>query len=616
MLSKSTEDKIMEDSCSSDTESDPSLGFPIYDSKLMGEKRSSTELGEKLDHARRRVKMRNLESVIRSEDTHNPKSSTKHANDRFYFGEEEVSQVTKEPLHMNSDLVQVERTTRVTLPLLVDCALKPLDLNTNVCAASNLARGDTTCAEDSSKLKLLRKDERKKQVECVNSKGFGLDLNVEDVSSSANQDPFYPYKNNDNLKSRDVSECGSSTGPLEKKDPLKIWKEMKQNGFLSASHGGIPMPKQRGRKSKKDVMKKKMEIAKKEQVDRFTKMAAPSGLLNELNPGIINHVRNSKQVHSIIEALVRSEKLENGRVGSKQASQLKSGIKEISERKKDQEDVNDSRVNRPSFAQELGSQNSLSGNRQTSGYSMPINKSVYLNSEERSGEADSSKVERRICGGLSCEMDSVPSNEDDMLALKLSTSTAKALENASSISNEENLSSVSYLSVKAATVASQWLDLLHQDIKGRLAALRRSKKKVRAVIQTELPFLLSKEFSSNQENDSLITKSSYAGIAIADMHNARWSMLFDQMDKALAEEEKQLESWLNQVKEMQLHCERGLQLNNFNAPPWLQPLGASEKSSRSERVYKSEKELAVRAAAASIYSTCNHLLSMENVPCF
>ncbi|KAH0468676.1 hypothetical protein IEQ34_001908 [Dendrobium chrysotoxum] len=29
-----------------------------------------------------------------------------------------------------------------------------------------------------------------------------------------------------------------------------------------------------------------------------------------------------------------------------------------------------------------------------------------------------------------------------------------------------------------------------------------------------------------------------------------------------------------------------------------------------------EKELAVRAAAASIYSTCNMIMTAENVPCF
>lgn len=123
----------------------------------------------------------------------------------------------------------------------------------------------------------------------------------------------------------------------------------------------------------------------------------------------------------------------------------------------------------------------------------------------------------------------------------------------------------------AATVASQWLELIQQDIKGRLsgnflssfcivclavtnelniclyAALRRSKKRVRAVISTELPFLISKEFPSNDENDPYVAKSSSDETSIissADLHQERWTKLFDQMDKALGEEEKQLVSIL------------------------------------------------------------------------
>lgn len=77
------------------------------------------------------------------------------------------------------------------------------------------------------------------------------------------------------------------------------------------------------------------------------------------------------------------------------------------------------------------------------------------------------------------------------------------------------------------------------------AALRRSKKKVRAVITTELPFLISKEFSSNKGGDPNTVRTSAEGFshdAAAEMHMARWSSLFDQMDKALSEEEKQLVS--------------------------------------------------------------------------
>ena len=65
------------------------------------------------------------------------------------------------------------------------------------------------------------------------------------------------------------------------------------------------------------------------------------------------------------------------------------------------------------------------------------------------------------------------------------------------------------------------------------------------MIHTELQFLMSREFSCNQENDPYVMKNSATGCsdsANADAHRARWSALFDQMDKALSEEEIQLVS--------------------------------------------------------------------------
>lgn len=595
---------------------------PRSDSKVMREKRSGEELGERSEMARKRVKMRDLDSVLRSEDidTNYTKSSkTKGANGQ------EMSQVTEVPVTMASDAAHEATKIRDMLP-----PQRQLDLNAKVCSARKLACDVTSaCVEGNNKLPPLTKHDMEHDPNFVTSRGIGLDLNSEDVCSSVNQDPFYSYKKRDRVKSPDgVSECASSTGPLEEKDPMKVWKEMKQNGFLSSTHGGIPVPKQRARKNKQDVIKKKIELAKREQVDRFTKIAAPSGLLNELNPGIINHVRNSKQVHSIIEALVRSEQLENGHAGSKQASHSKSGTKEISDEKKDPENVNvlgktplyPSHEDGPTKIIPLNPSNNMPANLQIRGNAMLVNKSMSLSSEDKGGDGDSRMIERRLVARTFCASSSTPTNEDEILALKLSSSQTKASENISSLSNDEpvNLNSVTSLSVKAATVASQWLELLHQDIKGRLAALRRSKKRVRAVIHTELPFLISKEFPSNQENNSSVTKDSAAecsNIAVAEMHQARWSALFDQMDKSLFEEEKQLESWLNQVKEMQMHCERGLQHFQWNPPHWQHP-GTIVNDPRPQMVDDSERELAIRAAAASIYSTCNFLLSMENVSCF
>ncbi|KAK4835199.1 hypothetical protein QYF36_006688 [Acer negundo] len=590
---------------------DQSLSITRSDTKV-GEKRSCDESEENHEVGRKRVKMRDLDSVFQSEEmsSHHSKSSKSKELEECESEGEEMSQVTGVPVTLDLDASQAERIGGKKSAIVVDDAApkpKPLDLISKVCVANSSAGDDNPgCAEGSDKPSSLPgKHNREPDNNRGSSIRIGLDLNAEDVASSVNQDVFYPQKNRNHLKSRDVSECVSSSGPVEVKDPMKIWKEMKQNGFLSSSHGGVqvqnstlssslggipPVPKQRGRKTKSDSYKKKMEIAKKENVDRFTKIAAPSGLLNELNPGIINNVRNKKQVYSIIEAIVKSEKNENQH----------SGFRNLN----DTENLDDSGISRHSDSYKDRLPNPSSGSTLVREYSMPMNKSYPSISEDKNPDGDSSMVDQ----------------EDDALALKLSSST-KAFENASSLSNEEstNFTDASSLSVKAASVASQWLELLHQDIKGRLSALRRSKKRVRAVITTELPFLISKEFSSGQDNDLNVMRNSFDGVsknATGHMHQQRWNALFDQLDRALSEEEKQLENWLNQVREMQLHCEQGLQYVHWNSSSAFQHPGTSENDFRSARVDSSERELAVRASAASIYSTCNFFESKENVSCF
>ncbi|OMP05482.1 hypothetical protein CCACVL1_01879 [Corchorus capsularis] len=605
----------MEDQADSAMVSKGLLLMPGSDTQLVGGKRSIGDLEESYDVSPKRVKLRDLDSVIRSEENNAPNSKSlkrKDSGQELQLSGEGVSQVTEVPVTFNFGDSQVERTKWDKLLAVVPSVSQPLDLNTEICLANNESSdNDQKCEE---KLDLLCSQESR----CAPSKGIGLDLNAEDVSSSVNHESVPPKRVN-NMKPKDVSQCGSSVGPVEVKDSLRVWKEMKQNGFLSnphggisiqtgllsSSHGGIPVPKQRGRKSKNDVAKKKTEAAKREQVDRFANIAAPSGLLNGLNPGIINHVRNRKQVHSIIKALVKSEEHENIHSECKQASHVTSGTKDDGG-KKDHENKDDLGLNQLSCYHEDWHPSTASMSKKERDYLVPMHTPFSSISEEGSGDGDSSMIDLV--------------SEDDALALKLSSST-KASENASCMSNEESANfSDSSLSVKAATVASQWLELLQQDVKGRLSALRRSKKKVRAVITTELPFLISKEFSSNQENEPNIIKTSGDGFsndATAEMHRARWSALFDQMDRALSEEEKQLESWSNQIKAMQLHCDQGLQYMHWNTLHSLLPVGVSEINIRSAMgdSLDRDKELAVRAAAASIYSTCNFLLSKENVAC-
>ncbi|CAA7389244.1 unnamed protein product [Spirodela intermedia] len=419
--------------------------------------------------------------------------------------------------------------------------------------------------------------------------GLGLDLNVVDVSDSTEHNPFHPYRNLGQARPADPSECGSTTGPLEESEPLRRWREMKQNGFLTSSHGGIPpVPKQRGRpaKRRKEEEQKKPETAKREQVNRFTKITSPSGLLSGLNPGIINHVRNSKQVHSIIEAIVRSEKAEG----------LADGLADGGEPR---------RWNRDGK------------NRGPRRLNLPSNKLFNFSVPESKGEISELGLEDERFRNRHVSSHASSRDEDDILALKLTTGGTMPSENVSSLSTEDapgNRDSVGSLSLKAATVASQWLELLYQDTRGRLAALRRSRKRVRYVIQKELPYLVLAEPSSSQENNCYFQQSDATSekYAASVDHGRRWRILFNQMDMALSEEGTHLERLLQQVKEMQIKCEKGLKSVKEDASM----CAGSSHNGRLKQGDALEGDYAVRAAAASLYSACNFIMSMDNVSCF
>ncbi|KAI0527549.1 hypothetical protein KFK09_003153 [Dendrobium nobile] len=362
---------------------------------------------------------------------------------------------------------------------------------------------------------------------------LGVDLN----------DPFYPYKKLGQVRSTAASECGSTTSSLEISESMRKWNEMKQNGFVSTVQvkASIPRLKKCQSRKRKDELKKIIHITKQEQLNKKNNVTDPSQFLSGLNPGIIKHVRNSKQVNSIIKAMLQNEMLQkqNRHIGP-----LKRGSKEA--------------VNKPLIP------------------------SYYNSTSEFNSECD-----------------------DDALTLKLSCSGTTAPK-------PEDITS---LSIKAANVALQWLTLIGQDIIARLAAIQRSKKRVKNAIEMELPHLFSRDLHSKQENELLfghsLTRCSQK--EIFNVHLARWKAVFTQMEVSLTDEENQLEKWLRQVEELKSQCQEGLRYVNTNG--FLHFEVANEI-----RILKSQealdKELAVRAAAASIYSTCNMIMTAENVPCF
>ncbi|WOK95871.1 hypothetical protein Cni_G04578 [Canna indica] len=539
----------------------------------------------------KRIKMRDLESVLRVEGIRNCRLDSSRINKDEGLGNHKEaghSEITSTSASTPSVKSASETTACKSFENVASClTLAPASTTGELFSGHDvLTMSGNEITKQICPIETIKEGEQ----DSTNMVGLVMDLNSADTSSTAEEhNPFYPFKKLGQIKHGDASECGSTTGPVEETGPLRMWKQMKQNGFLSSSHGGVLIPKQRGRqprKRKNDELKSKIEFAKKEQFNRFTKIAAPSGLLSGLNPGIINHVRNSKQVHSIIDAIVHSEK-RDGRTQSRIDDQMGRVTKENSEKRKENIFTQGSSIKQ---------------------MNLPASEQCIPLKMENTGDINEmDMLSHNFCQDAHATSQLTTESKDAALTLKLSSDMMMVAENASSATTDEfsaNQGNINTLSWKAANVASQWLDLLQQDIKGRLAALKRSKKRVRNVIQTELPHLLSKEFPSNQENEH--TQSS-------EMHVARWRSLFSQMDRELHEEGKHLESWLKQVQEMQLHCENGLKFVSSGGSSQLISAHDPSKSKKSDAV---EREFAVHAAAASIYSTCNFIMATENVQCF
>lgn len=172
-----------------------------------------------------------------------------------------------------------------------------------------------------------------------------------------------------------------------------------------------------------------------------------------------------------------------------------------------------------------------------------------------------------------------------------------------------------FLCFLAATVASQWLEFLQQDLSGRLSAVQDSRNRVQNILTTELPLLASsRESSSNQANSLEMVTTNTSGDASSDKaatetHQKRWTAKFDQINKALYDEQRDLERSLNQVKEMQSRCNHGLrQMEEYS------PFSSQSSDSSFGKDGNQETSMAVQAAAASIFSTCSFLLSMMKPP--
>ncbi|XP_020572753.1 uncharacterized protein LOC110019436 isoform X2 [Phalaenopsis equestris] len=523
----------------------------------------------------KRVKLRDLDTVMRLEE--GIRSCSTKPNEKktekleTSIEDENASQITKgtdlrlsnnpADIPMNNHSLETDAVCSLQSSM-VTCELEAENVR-EICRAS-----------------LLEKRELKSDPHAADLPRLGVDLN----------NPFYPYKKLGQVRATDPSECGSTTGPMENNESMRRWNEMKQNGFVSLAET-VPSSKPRHRQPKKkkiEEMKKRSNTTKAELANKGINVGAPSGLLSGLNPGIIKHVRNSKQVNSIIEAMLQSEKVENQELQHKPLEQSRSGRRGANvgsnERRNalvsDQLDLSLNEAFNPAcFGSRI----------QSSESDMPDYK---FNNDSSNTSVYNSEF------------------DDDALTLKLSSGIIST-EHASGAAiidfslNQENTTSLSF---KAAGVASQWLGLIQQDIKGRLAALRRSKKRVKNAIQIELAFLLTRDLAPHSENESMLHSSllDCPRKETLDMHMARWKNLFGQMEKSLMEEGKNLERWLRQVEELQAQCEKGLKYVSING---LSNLDSIEDASAWKNKESWERECAVRAAAASIYSTSNLIMT-------
>lgn len=152
--------------------------------------------------------------------------------------------------------------------------------------------------------------------------------------------------------------------------------------------------------------------------------------------------------------------------------------------------------------------------------------------------------------------------------------------------------SKSLMSGSGANVATCWLELLSLDVKGRLAALKRSKRRVEGVIDSGeldldaplLPGCASSPPNPNQHAD---------GQPLVDS----WRKVFESMDRALTLEGQKLKSWLQQIHVMQGECLRDMTVSSS-----LRPTSFSEPTpARAQDI----QQVAVPIATASMMSTAS-----------
>ncbi|MCO5599634.1 hypothetical protein L7F22_053740 [Adiantum nelumboides] len=316
--------------------------------------------------------------------------------------------------------------------------------------------------------------------------------------------------------------------------------------YQQHNNGSIPRVR-RGRPPKKSNLCPCPEA--KESRNKFARICGPSDILGKLNPGIISRLRDRKQVQAVLEAVIRGAfingKKENlavkkpeGFDAAHNAARCREGIKEKEAIKK---------PSNQGYVLKLESedQNTISSlafrdDKERQRYA--INRAEVDFEIEHRATLGACKIgKQEQCSIEPSEQMACPQLTSEKLPMRMSMESLEACKlhnnrKCSTEAAEDQRSFESNVSFATGNVASCWLELLRLDIKGRLSALKRSKRRVHSALV------------SGQLDDKMASQGDEMD---------KWRAFFLQMEHVLHLEGTRLESWLNQIAHMQLsYCQK------------------------------------------------------------
>lgn len=139
----------------------------------------------------------------------------------YHFFQKNLDKHFKNEIQLHREKLKNEFSVAEAAHLDANPDSRALDLNITVGAAKSTANDDpASCIREFCKCLASDKEEIACKDGFSKAKGFNLDLNADEMSSSNNNDPFYPYKNYKLMKQREDFESGSSVGSLEQNDSI------------------------------------------------------------------------------------------------------------------------------------------------------------------------------------------------------------------------------------------------------------------------------------------------------------------------------------------------------------------------------------------------------------